>query len=145
MASVMALLQTVTAHPEVSKVLAVSGLAQASPEVQAVAVAGAALLALIVLLSAVNALFSRKDLPPTVACLPLVGGFIRFLKARASAGAGRPMRAAPRRRGGQPCRSVPRGSARCRRSGGRLSGARKAGARARTCAERVPRCRGRCR
>ena len=131
MASVQALLATVTAHPEVAKLFAASGLAQAAPEVQLAAVAAAALVALLVLLSTFKALFGRKDLPPTVACMPLVGGFIRFLKARASADAGRPMRAASARRGGQACRSLARRRGRCRRSGGRLSGARKAGARAR--------------
>ena len=145
MASVQALLATLKAHPQVAKLFSDSGLAQQAPEVQLAAVAGAALVTLLVLLSALKALFGRKDLPPTVACLPLVGGFIRFLKARASADAGRPMRAASPRRGGQACRSVAHRNGRCRRSGGRLSGARLSWGSRATCADGPARRRGRCR
>ena len=77
-----AVLAALTAQPAVAQLLAVSGLAQSSAEVQLGAVVATALAGLVVLLSLLKALFGRKDLPPTVACLPLVGGFIRFLKVR---------------------------------------------------------------
>lgn len=94
-----AVLAALTAQPAVANLLAVSGLAQSSAEVQLGAVVATALAGLVVLLSLLKALFGRKDLPPTVACLPLVGGFIRFLKVRSRAlgdAAGEPC---PRHRG----------------------------------------------
>jgi hypothetical protein len=127
-----ALLGTLKAQPEFAKLLSASGLAQATPEVQLAAVVATAVAVLAVLVSLLKALFGRKDLPPTVACLPLVGGFIRFLKARLGfAHSGRPVRAPPQRRGLCPRGSETRSGARRQHRGRRYSGSRKAGARTR--------------
>jgi len=80
--SAVALLEALKAQPEVARLLAASGLAHASPAVLGAALLATLLALLAVLASLSKALFGRKDLPPTVACLPIVGGFIRFLKAR---------------------------------------------------------------
>lgn len=87
--SAVALLEALKAQPEVARLLAASGLAHASPAVLGAALLATLLALLAVLASLSKALFGRKDLPPTVACLPVVGGFIRFLKARCCVAAAR--------------------------------------------------------
>jgi len=56
-------------------------LAALPPAAAAATVVAAALGALFLLRALLGALFARKGLPPTVACAPFVGGFLKFVKA----------------------------------------------------------------
>ncbi len=82
MAAIEPLLAFVTGSPALAPVLAQTGLATAAPEVLAGALFGVAVLLLLVTRSVLGALLRPKSLPPMVACLPVVGGFIKFLKVR---------------------------------------------------------------
>ncbi len=68
----------VQANPALSRALA-SALPNASPMAQVGALLAVLLASLLFLRSALGMLFRAKDLPPTVACLPLVGGFLKFV------------------------------------------------------------------
>jgi len=57
-------------------------LAAAPPAAQAATFGVAVLGALFLLRALFGALFARKGLPPMVSCLPLVGGFVKFVQAR---------------------------------------------------------------
>ena len=69
----------ILADPRLAPVWAATGIA--SMLAQAAALAAATVLLLLLLRSVLGALLRPKDLPPTLACLPLVGGFVKFLQA----------------------------------------------------------------
>ncbi len=101
MAAVEPVLAFVRASPALAPLLAKAGLADAAPEALAGALLGIALLTLFVAHAVLAALLRPKSLPPTVACVPVVGGFIKFLKARFLPAAA----LLPRARAHQACRS----------------------------------------
>jgi hypothetical protein len=84
-AAVEPVLAFVRASPALAPLLAQTGLANAAPEVLAGALLGIALLTLFIAQAMLSALLRPKSLPPMLACVPVVGGFVKFLKARCCA------------------------------------------------------------